>query len=142
MSVNSLTIKFVYGEDSTVANYQFNSESKTLVVKIGDKSVVVKNMDKEDFNDISCEIANIMPDEINDLGASISMLENFIFVGFIENDSNLSLINNSVFIVEYTTDEETEETEENVYMKLSSNKIIKFPTTGSEYFNKTLKDLL
>ena len=139
MSVNDLTIKFVYGENSTVANYQFNSESKTLVVKIGDKSVIIKNMDKEDFNDISCEIANIMPDEINDLGASISMLENFVFVGFIENDSSLALINNSVFIVEYTTDEEAEE---NVYMTLASNKIIKFPTTGSEYFNTTLKTLL
>ena len=72
--------------------YDYNITSKKLIVSVnGKKPLIIKHIDKMNFNDMSCMICDLLPDDINDLGAPISLIEDFIFNGFLENSNNVDI---------------------------------------------------
>ena len=72
-----------------------------------DDSYHLDNIDDQD-TDIGCKTCYLLPDEINDLGAHIPTLENYLVDKFVSG-GDLSLINNSTFKVEMFMNEFDEE---------------------------------
>lgn len=115
--------------DERIITYSYEMYAKKLTVSNNlDQSISINDVDKMDINDIGCEIAlkALLPDEIDELGAPISFIEDYIIKNFIKN-KDTSNINNAVFEVNYVPD---------FVMKLTLNngKTIIFPQNGSEYF--------
>lgn len=115
--------------------YEYDPKFKSLTVSTSNNSVKINGIDHLNFEDIGITIADILPDDINDLGAPIALIEDTILNGFINNTPDADILNNSVFILNYDPEYEMK-------MQLSSGKIIKFPETGSAFFGLSLKDLL
>lgn len=119
-----------------VVKYEFELISKRLTVSIeGQNSITINGFDLYDLDDVSTEISSILPDDIVKLGAPISLIENFILGEFLRRSDIVHRLNNTVFTVCYEPEHQTK-------MILSCGKVLTFPTTGSEYFNLTLEQLL
>jgi len=141
-------IKYVYdvydeeGEnvlrrEQRIITYQYEIYAKKLTVSNDlNQSIIINDIDKMDINDIGCEIAMkaLLPDEIDELGAPISFIEDYVIKNFIKN-KDTSKINNAIFEVNY-------EPEFIMKLTLNNGKEIIFPQNGSAYFEFNFEEQL
>ena len=121
--IPSGTHKIIYSYADEMLEISCDGES----ARIGN---VAENFD---YDEIFPDICEVLPDEINDIGAPYESLEILIINSFVLNKVNiLTKLNNSTFI----------EDEEGYRIELSNGKVINFPSTGSEYFNFNLEEHL
>lgn len=126
--------KIIYNDIRTI-NYKYDTYDKRLTVSNNlNQSISIDNIDKMDVNEIGCEIAvaALLPDEIDELGAPVSVIEDYIISGFIKN-KDINNIHNSIFLRNY---------DGSIDLMLVDNRTISLPLCGSEYFELNLHERL
>ena len=124
----------VIADRECIVKYEFDSVHNKLTVSVeGQDSVMVDKFD--DLDHVSIQICSILPDDINDLGEPITLIEHFIINGLLKGSGSVNLLNNSIFTIIYEPTFRTT-------MTLSSGKVLNFPMSGSEYLDMTMNQLL